>query len=129
MRRLAVTASDGVLLSWLTPEVAREQAAEARAAASDAHLALYTRTALDPAARGRLHDEMQRYAAVPSYAANFARQAMAVDETVLDASTQLVSQRLEQYRDAVDEVVLRVITPSDSTEDYIAFIDQARALL
>ena len=72
---------------------------------------------------------MQRYAAIPSYAANFARYGMPVGDTVLDAGTQLVSQRLEQYRDAVDEVVLRAITPSDSTEDYIDFIDQARALL
>lgn len=129
MRRLAVTASDGVLLSWLTPEVAFEQAAEARIAASDAHVALYARTALDPAARRRLDVEMQRYTAIPSYSANFARYGMPVGDTVLDASTQLVSQRLEAYRDAADEVVLRAITPSDSTEDYIDFIDQARALL
>ncbi|GAA1960166.1 LLM class flavin-dependent oxidoreductase [Microbacterium deminutum] len=129
MRRLAVTAADGVLLSWLTPEVAREQGAEARGAASGAHVALYARTALDPAARERLDAEAQRYAAIPSYTANLARHSMPVGDTVLDASRQLVSQRLEAYRDAVDEVVLRAITPADSTEDYIDFIDGARALL
>jgi hypothetical protein len=121
--------SDGVLLSWLTPEIAREQAAEAPASASDAHVALYARTALALAARERLDTEMRRYAAIPSYAANFARAGMDVDETVLDVGTQLVSQRLEQYRDAVDEVVLRAITPADSIEDYISFIDEAQALL
>jgi alkanesulfonate monooxygenase SsuD/methylene tetrahydromethanopterin reductase-like flavin-dependent oxidoreductase (luciferase family) len=129
MRRRAVEVSDGVLLSWLTPEIAREQAAEARASASDAHVALYARTALALAARERLDTEMWRYAAIPSYAANFARAGMDADETVLDVGTQLVSQRLEQYRDAVDEVVLRAITPADSIEDYISFIDEAQALL
>jgi alkanesulfonate monooxygenase SsuD/methylene tetrahydromethanopterin reductase-like flavin-dependent oxidoreductase (luciferase family) len=129
MRSLAVTAADGPLLSWLTPEIAQQQAAEARAAASGTHVALYARTALDPAAHERLQDESSRYAAIPSYAANFARYGMTPHDTVLDASTQLVSQRLEQYRDAVDEVVLRAITPSDATEDYIGFIEQAQALL
>lgn len=129
MRHRALQVSDGVLLSWLTPEIAHEQAAEARAAASDAHVALYARTALALAARERLDTEMRRYAAIPSYAANFARAGMDADETVLDVGTQLVSQRLEQYRDAVDEVVLRAITPADSIEDYISFIDEAQALL
>jgi alkanesulfonate monooxygenase SsuD/methylene tetrahydromethanopterin reductase-like flavin-dependent oxidoreductase (luciferase family) len=129
MRRLAVTESDGALLSWLTPEIAQRQAAEAREAASDPHLALYVRTALDAAAHERMDAEKRRYSAIGAYAANFARNDMLVDETVLDVSSQLVPQRLAQYRDAVDEVVLRAITPADSTEDLIGFIEQAQALL
>ena len=129
MRRLAVEVADGVLLSWLTPDAAHEQSAEARAAASDAHVALYVRTALDPGSHRRLHVEKHRYASIPSYAANFARQRAHVDDTVLDVDSHAVTERLDSYRAAVDEVVLRAITPADTLEDYLRFIDQARALL
>ena len=37
------------------------------------HVALYVRTALDSDAHARLQVETARYAAVPAYAANFAR--------------------------------------------------------
>jgi len=129
MRRLGVDRSDGVLLSWLRPDVAAEQAAQARAAASDPHVALYVRTALDPSARERMSAEMQRYAAVPSYSANFARQGAVAAETVLDANAHPVAERLASYRTAVDEVVLRAITPTDSLDDYLRFVDAAKALL
>ena len=33
------------------------------------------------------------------------------------------------YRAAVDEVVLRAITPTDSLDDYLRFVDAAKALL
>ena len=120
MRRLAVERSDGVLLSWLRPDVAAEQSAQARAAASDPHVALYVRTALDPSARDRMQAEMRRYAAIPSYSANFLRQGAGAPETVLDASAHPVAERLASYRAAADEVVLRVITPSDSLEDCLS---------
>ncbi len=129
MRRLAVDETGGVLLTWLTPDAAREQGAEARAAASDAHVALYVRTALDPASHRRLHVEKHRYASIPSYAANFARQRAHVDDTVLDAGAHPAAERLAEYRGSVDEVVLRAITPDDTLEDYLRFIDQAKALL
>jgi len=129
MRRLAVDASDGVLLSWLTPDAAREQSAEARAAASDAHVALYVRTALDPATHRRLHVEKHRYASVPAYAANFARQRAHVDETVLDAGSHPIEDLLGRYRAAVDEVVLRAITPDDTLADCLRFVDAAAELL
>ena len=129
MRRLAVDESDGVLLTWLTPEAARAQAAEARAAASDAHVALYVRTALHPDSHRRLHVEKHRYATIPSYAANFARQRAHIDETVLDAGSHPIADRLDSYRTAVDEVVLRAITPTDSIEDHLNFVNEAKAFL
>lgn len=129
MRRLAATDADGVLLTWLTPAAAREQAAEARDAASDARVVLYARTAFDPAARGRMDVEVARYAAIPSYAANFIRQSAAPSETVMDAGIQHIATRLDEYRATVDEVVLRAITPTDSVDDYLSFIDEASALL
>ncbi|WP_457101083.1 LLM class flavin-dependent oxidoreductase [Microbacterium sp. P5_E9] len=129
MRQLAIERSDGVLLSWLRPDVAAEQAAQARAAASAAHIALYVRTALDPSALDRMDAEMRRYAGIPSYGANFARQGAVAAETVLDASAHSVAERLASYRAAVDEVVLRVITPTDGLDDCLRFIDAAKALL
>jgi len=47
---------------------------------------------------------------------------------VLDAATHDIAARLEEYRQGVDEVVLRAITVGDSLEDYRLFIDRARAL-
>lgn len=129
MRRLAVESADGVLFSWLTPEVATQQATEARMTASGAHLALYVRTALDPDARERMDAEMHRYAAIPSYAANFARLGMSVEETVMDAGIHHLAERLDDYRNAVDEVVLRAITAADGVDDYLRFVEAARALL
>ena len=129
MRRLAVDTADGVLLSWLTPDAAREQSAEARAEASDAHVALYVRTAFDPATHRRLHVEKHRYAAIPAYAANFARQRAHVDETVLDAGSHPIADQFGRYRAAVDEVVLRAITPADTLDAYLRFIEDAAGLL
>ena len=62
MRRLAVEETDGVLLSWLTPDAGRAQAAQARRLRPDTHVALYVRTAVDPAAHERLRAETARYA-------------------------------------------------------------------
>jgi len=129
MIRLAVDESDGVLLSWLTPAIAREQADAAHASAPQTHVALYVRTALDPAAQSRLHTETARYAGYPAYAANFARHGMPALETVLDAAVRPVSLQLEEYRNGVDEVILRAITAHDTLDDYLRFIDDARALL
>ncbi len=128
MRRLAVEESDGVLLSWLTPDVSRSQAAEARSVTADTHIALYVRAALDPAAHERLRAETARYAGFPSYAANFARLGINPDDTVLDAATHDVASRLSDYRRGVDEVVLRAITADDSRDEYRRFIDRARRL-
>ncbi len=129
MRRLAIDRSDGVLLSWLTPRVAGRQASAAHASAPNASVALYVRTALDPAAHPRLAAETARYAGFPAYAANFARLSIDPDDTVLDAATGPPAARLEEYRRGVDEVVLRAITVGDETEDYLRFIDRARSLV
>ncbi len=68
MRRLAVTASDGVLLNWLTPRAAADQTAALHEIAPDARVALYVRWALEPAARARLDDVASRYDQAPGYA-------------------------------------------------------------
>lgn len=123
MRTLAARDADGPLLSWLTPAAARMQAADAHREGGHAHVALYVRTALDPAARSRLEEETDRYAGFPNYAANFARLDIAAADTVLTPDG--FATGIRDYRDAVDEVVLRAITPGDDVADYAAFIEQA----
>lgn len=121
MRRLGAEASDGLLLSWLTPEAASAQTAEAHAAAPSAHVALYVRTATDPAAAGALDAETAQYAGYPSYAANFARLRIAAADTVIRPGE--VRDGLRAYRESADEVVLRAITPSGTVDDYLRVID------
>jgi alkanesulfonate monooxygenase SsuD/methylene tetrahydromethanopterin reductase-like flavin-dependent oxidoreductase (luciferase family) len=127
MRRLAVEASDGVLLSWLTPQAARGQADAAHAVAPTAHAALYVRAATDPAATARLDDEARRYAGYPSYAANFARLGIAAADTVLRPDG--FAARLGAYRAATDEVVLRAIVAGDDADDYGAFVTSAASAM
>ncbi|GAB3384768.1 hypothetical protein GCM10027568_01040 [Humibacter soli] len=123
MRRLGARRADGVLLSWLTPAVAIEQAGEARGAASASHVALYVRTALEASAGSRLAEEAARYGGYPAYAANFERLGIGAQQTVMDA--ERFDERIRQYRDAVDEVVLRVIAPGDTVDDHLRFIEAA----
>ena len=130
MRRLAIDRSDGVLLSWLTPRVAGRQASAAHASASDRLASPCTSERLSTPRRIRV-SRPRRHGTrrFPAYAANFARLSIDPDDTVLDAATGPPAARLEEYRRAVDEVVLRAITVGDETEDYLRFIDRARLLV
>jgi alkanesulfonate monooxygenase SsuD/methylene tetrahydromethanopterin reductase-like flavin-dependent oxidoreductase (luciferase family) len=121
MRRAGAAASDGVLLSWLTPAAATAQAARAHAIAPGTHVALYVRTAADAAAAAALDEETLRYAGYPAYAANFARLGIAAADTVIRPTD--LGDRIGAYRAGVDEVVLRAITPTGSADDHLRFID------
>jgi alkanesulfonate monooxygenase SsuD/methylene tetrahydromethanopterin reductase-like flavin-dependent oxidoreductase (luciferase family) len=121
MRRAGATASDGVLLSWLTPEIAAVQARQAHELAGSTHVAVYVRTATDPAALAALEAEAQRYAGYPAYAANFARLGVGAADTVIRPGE--LRDRVAAYRAAADEVVLRAITPSGSADDHLRFIE------
>ena len=121
MLRLAAEHADGVLLNWLTPQAARDVAAELRDTAAEAtppHVVLYARTIAEPAARPVLDGEVARYEGVPSYAANFARLGIRpADATVTDAAG------LAAF-DAVDELVLRAITPTNSLDELERFVEE-----
>ncbi len=120
MRRAGAAASDGLLLSWLTPGAAATQAEEARAVAPDAHVALYVRTALEAGAVPRLADETRRYAGYPAYAANFARLGLPAADTTIGPDR--AAERIAAYRGTVDEVVLRAITAREEPEEYERFL-------
>ena len=129
MRRLGAEASDGLLLSWLTPEVAAGQTAAAHAAAHGsgpaAHVALYVRAALEPAAVARLDAETGAYAGYPAYAANFERLGVTAADTTI--APRDAAARIAAYRAAADEIVLRAMTVGDDAEDYVRFIGAVAA--
>jgi alkanesulfonate monooxygenase SsuD/methylene tetrahydromethanopterin reductase-like flavin-dependent oxidoreductase (luciferase family) len=125
MRRLAAEASDGVLLSWLTPDRARTQTDEAHALAPAAHVALYVRAASDPAAGATLAAEADRYAGYPSYAANFTRLGIAARDTVIGPDR--FADGIRHYRDSADEVVLRAIVADETPDDYERFVQAVAA--
>jgi alkanesulfonate monooxygenase SsuD/methylene tetrahydromethanopterin reductase-like flavin-dependent oxidoreductase (luciferase family) len=120
MRRLAAERAHGVLFNWLTPDAAESATSELRRAAGERPVRgiLYVRTIADPKARAALEREADRYASVPSYAANFERLGIrAIDATISDAA------RLGDF-DVVDEIVLRAITPTGSLPELERFVDE-----
>ena len=124
MRRLGAERADGVLLNWLTPKAAAATTAELHdlAGARPVQSVLYVRTIVDPAARGQLEAEAERYEQVPAYAANFARLGIrAIDATIDDA------RALVAYDGTVDEVVVRAITPTGSLAEYEHLVETTAA--
>jgi alkanesulfonate monooxygenase SsuD/methylene tetrahydromethanopterin reductase-like flavin-dependent oxidoreductase (luciferase family) len=114
MRALGARVGDGLLLSWLTPEVAAQQRADTRCV-------LYARTALTADALPALEEEAARYGGYPSYAANFERIGVTPLETTISDRA-----RIAEYVPVVDELVLRVITREPTLAEYERFIDEAQ---
>jgi alkanesulfonate monooxygenase SsuD/methylene tetrahydromethanopterin reductase-like flavin-dependent oxidoreductase (luciferase family) len=125
MCALAGEVADGVLFNWLTPEYARRSGDLVRAAAAAARrpaprLYAYVRVALGAAAE-RLAEEGAHYDAIPAYHAHFVRMGVKpVDTAIAAASPEGIGTALRAWEGAVDEVVLRAITPKDTVEDHLA---------
>lgn len=132
MCRLAGEVADGVLFNWLTPEHARRSAELVRAGATAARrkpprLFAYVRLALGAAARANLVKEADRYAAIPAYASHFARMGVPPLETAIAADTpSAIAAALARWEGAVDEIVLRAITASDTVEETLALLRAAK---
>jgi alkanesulfonate monooxygenase SsuD/methylene tetrahydromethanopterin reductase-like flavin-dependent oxidoreductase (luciferase family) len=131
MCRLAGEVADGVLFNWLTPEHARQSADWVRAGAAAAgrpppRLLAYVRVALGPAARARLADEGARYAAIPAYAAHFARMGAPPMETAVAVERPAaIPTALAAWQAMVDQVVVRAITAEDTVADHVALLRAA----
>jgi alkanesulfonate monooxygenase SsuD/methylene tetrahydromethanopterin reductase-like flavin-dependent oxidoreductase (luciferase family) len=129
MRRVAVRETDGVLLNWLTPEGVRRAMEDKSNDLADLHdkdaeIALYIRCALGEASFPVLKSEADRYAGIPSYAANFARLGFeAIDSAVYATNAEDLRKGLDAFIGVVDEPVVRAITATDSLAEYIALID------
>ena len=128
MCRVAGEVADAVLFNWLTPEHARRSAEWVRAGAAAAgrqppRLFAYVRAALGAAASDRLREEGVRYAAIPAYAAHFARMGVKPVETAIAASSAgALAAALANWQGAVDEIVLRAITGTDTIDENLALL-------
>ena len=139
MRELAARQSDGVLLNWVSPAVAAEQAAQHRewAGPRTTRVVAYARTVVDAAARDRLEAEVAGYASSPKYAANFTRLGIDPLDTVLpqpqdvggDDSGAGIRPGVAAYTSALDELVLRVITRGEAVQDHLDFVRRAAEAL
>ncbi|MGT2427332.1 hypothetical protein [Amnibacterium kyonggiense] len=89
---------------------------------------LYARTIVEDAARPVLEREAAQYASYPAYAANFARLGVEAGDTTLPRTGGTLAEGVAAYG-AVDELVLRAITPTGSLDDLLAFVDAAAAQL
>ena len=131
MCRIAGDVADGVLLNWLTPEHARRSSEVVAASAAAAHrfhpqVDGYVRTALGAAAIARLHDEGERYEAIPAYAAHFARMEADPPATAATGSTaDEIQDALAPFDAVLDETVVRAITREESATEYLALLHAA----
>lgn len=120
-RALAAQIADGILLSWLSPAAAAEAMADLRRDAAGRRVAgvLYARTIAEAAARPVLEQEVARYAGYRSYAANFARLGLDPRHTTIDLTTPGAAERF----DAVDELVLRAVTPTGAEREIVRLLE------
>lgn len=129
MRAIAVTQGDGALLNWLTPGAARQAVEDKEQAVRErggdhSRMALYLRTALGPLARERLEAEAERYARIPSYAANFSRLGVrAIDTAIRSDTPEGIRDGVARYDGTLDEIVIRAITTNDTVDEYLELID------
>ena len=119
-RALAARVADGILLSRLTPETAADAMAELRAESAGRRVEgiLYARTIAEPEARAALAEEIARYGRIPAYAANEARLGFDPARTAIDLT---VPGEVEAF-DAVDELVLRAITPTGAERELVTLL-------
>jgi hypothetical protein len=86
----------------------------------------YVRVAFGTAA-DRLAEEAARYAAIPAYAAHFARMGVKpLDTAIAVTSPEAMRPALERWRDVVDGVVLRAVTAHDTADETLALVRAAR---
>jgi alkanesulfonate monooxygenase SsuD/methylene tetrahydromethanopterin reductase-like flavin-dependent oxidoreductase (luciferase family) len=132
MCRLAGGEADWVLLNWLTPAFAEQaviwvlEGAD-RAGRPMPRIMAYVRTALGDEARARLRREAAGYEAIPQYAAHFDRMGVGAADTAVTGDTPEDIQRgLAAWDGLVDEVVVRAITPGDTSADISRLLEAAR---
>lgn len=129
MRRLAVRETEGVLLNWLTPEAARKAVADKMQDLADlpdkqAEISVYVRVAMGEASRPMLEQQAGHYATIPSYAANFKRLGFsALDAAVYGDTPAEIQQGIAPYVGAIDEVVVRAITPGDALDELLVLVE------
>ena len=128
MRALGAEHADGLLLNWLTPTAAAEAVATLKSVAPHGRAALYARTIVATDARPALEREAATYASSPAYAANLARIGTDIIDTTIDATAAgSLATRVGEYRESVDELVLRATVARES--DLAGFVAAAASAL
>jgi len=131
MCQLAGEIADGVLFNWVTPAHARASADIVRQAAKAARrpaptLFAYVRLVVGDRGTPRLRSEADRYAAIPAYAANFARMGVDPITTAVAVSrSDMVEAALAPWRGVVDEVVLRALPAEDTVDEMVSLVRAA----
>lgn len=129
MRAIGVREADGILLNWLTPAAASAAMADRlhHTTGTESRVALYVRCSLGQSAAEVMRAEADRYASLPSYAANFKRLGFsAMDAASCVNSGEELRQRLGLYQGVIEEPVIRAITANDTIADYASLIDAVR---
>ena len=133
MLALAGEIADGVLLDWPAPGYVVD-AAEivARGAAETERprpwIGGYVFTAVGSRGIVKLRTEAEHYAAIPSYAAHFARMGVEPMETVAyGESAAALGRGLAPFDAVLDETVVRAVVPDEATtaRGYRAVLDAA----
>ena len=131
MLSLAGEIGDGVLLDWPAPTYV-EGAAEivARCAAGASRpcpwIGGYVFTAVGSAGIAKLRTEAEHYAAIPSYAAHFARMGvgpMGAVASAEDAAT--LEESLAPFDAVLDETVVRAVVAEETASAYVAVLAAA----
>ena len=118
MCRLAAEMADGVLLDWATPgyaEHVRDIVASTATGRTQPWIASYVFSALGAEAVGKLRAEADYYAAVPSYAAHFARMNAGPMEAVAFGHEPVaLSHALARFDAVQDETVVRAVVAEET---------------
>ena len=131
MLSLAGEIADGVLLDWPAPTYV-EGAAEivARSAAEVGRplpwIGGYVFTAVGSPGIAKLRKEAEYYAAIPSYAAHFARMGVGPMGTVACAEdATALAESLAPFDAVLDETVVRAVVAEETTATYLAVLSAA----
>lgn len=128
MCTVAGEVADGVLLNWLTPDAAQRSLAWIRDGADRAQRSMprvmaYVRVAIEGEGSDRFAHEAATYGSYPQYAAHFERMGIRAEDTGIVGTSVAIHDALTQWDDIVDEVVLRVITATDTTDEIARVVD------
>lgn len=131
MCHLAGEIADGVLLDWAAPPyIERVTGIVADAAAETggqrSWIASYIFAALGADAVARLRAEAAYYAAIPSYAAHFARMNAGPLETVaFGEEPEALRRELSRFDTVLDEPVVRAVVADETIGNYLALLRAA----
>ena len=120
MVRLAVSASDGVLLNWLTPDYAAASTEDAHRMKPTTWVAAYVRVGLTGKGADAVMDEGRRYAAFPAYGAHFKRMGAMPEAASAFGDPDAIAEKLALFDGSgIDETVVRAVAEDETFESYL----------